>query len=225
MLSKANVVKMLTGVLLLVFFLVPQLSYADWSVGVSVGGPGYYHDRGDRHFYGWHDHPHYGWHMHYLPHGYFTIWVGGTRYYYYDGLYYTYAGDGDYVVVNPPLGAYVAAIPPDFQPVNINGRIYYVDNGVYYILTEHHGYKVVEPPVVYAQPPVQQVVVAQPTTVVEAPPVVVDAQNAFPVNIPNNSGGYTSVVIKRSGNGYVGPQGEFYATFPSVAQLKAMYGK
>jgi hypothetical protein len=55
--------------------------------------------------------------------------------------------------------------------------------------------------------------------------VAVNAQDTFPVNIPNNSGGYTSIVIKRSSNGYVGPQGEFYAQFPSVAQLKAMYGK
>ena len=30
-------------------------------------------------YYRWHDHPHYGWHMHYLPVGYFTIWVGGDK--------------------------------------------------------------------------------------------------------------------------------------------------
>jgi hypothetical protein len=217
-------------VLTLALFAFSRLSYADWSVGVNVGGPGYHHD--DRHFYRWHDHPHYGYHMHFLPDGYFTIWVGGSRYFYYDGLYYTYIGDGDYVLVQPPIGAYVSAIPPDFQPVSINGRTYYADNGVYYVLT-HHGYKVVEPPVVYVQPqPVvvaqpQQVVVTQPApqVVVTQPSVPVVAQDAFPVNVPNNSGGYTAVVIKRSGNGYVGPQGEFYAEFPKVSQLKAMYVK
>jgi hypothetical protein len=191
-------------------------------VGVNFGGPGYHHDGG---FYRWREHPHYGWHIHYLPAGYFTIWAGGSRYYYYDGLYYTYVGDGDYVLVNPPIGAHVSAIPPDFQPVLINGMTYYTSNGVYYILTRYHGYKVVAAPVVYAQP--QQVIVTQPVTTVVTTqaPVVADAQDTFPVNVPNNSGGYTAVVIKRSGNGYAGPQGEFYAQFPSVAQLKAMYGK
>ena len=219
MLSKKIAAKLSMGLLMLAFLAVPQLSFADWGVGVSIGGPGY-HDRG---FYRWHDHPHWGLHMHYLPAGYVTIWAGGSRYYYYDGLYYTYAGYGDYVIVNPPVGAYVSTIPPDFQPVLINGRTYYTDNGVYYILTRHHGYKVVVEPVVYAQP--QQVVVTQPAPVVVSAPVAVNTQDAFPVNIPNNSGGYTSIIIKRSGNGYVGPQGEFYAQFPSVAQLKAMYGK
>lgn len=220
--SKKIAAKLSMGILMLAFCVAPQLSYAGWGVGVSIGGPGYHHD--DHGFYRWHDHPHWGVHMHYLPAGYVTIWAGGARYYYYDGLYYTYAGYGDYVIVNPPVGAYVSSIPADFQAVNINGRIYYTDNGVYYILTRYHGYKVVAAPVVYAQP--QQVVVTQAAgQVVEAAPVAVNNQDAFPVNIPNNSGGYTSVVIKRSGNGYVGPQGEFYAQFPSVAQLKAMYGK
>jgi hypothetical protein len=228
MLNRVNVMKIVLGFLMLLLFVSPKASYAYWGVGVNFGGPGpgYHHDGGG--FYRWHDHPHYGWHIHYLPAGYFTIWVGGTRYYYYDGLYYNYVGYGDYVLVNPPVGAFVSVIPPDFQPVNINGRTYYTDNGIYYILTRHHGYKVVAAPVVYEQP--QQVIVTQQpvTTVITTQaqaPVAVDTQDAFPINIPNNSGGYTSVVIRKSGNGYVGPQGEFYSTFPSVTQLKAMYTK
>jgi len=224
MLSRANVMKVMIGILMLVLFLVPRLSYADWSVGVSLGGPGYYHDRDDHHYYGWHDHPHYGWHMHHLPPGYYTIWVDGIKYYYYDGLYYSYAGDGDFVLVNPPYGAYVSAIPPDFQAMIVNGRTYYTNNGVYYVFTDR-GYRVVHPPDVYQQPPVE--IVAQPQQVVVAAPASAPevAQDSFPINIPNNNGGYTAVVIKKSGTGYVGPQGEFYPTFPSVAQLKAMYGK
>jgi hypothetical protein len=50
-------------------------------------------------------------------------------------------------------------------------------------------------------------------------------QNEFTVNIPNKNGGYTAVIIKRSGNGYVGPQGEYYPQFPKVSQLQVMYGK
>ena len=142
--------------------------------------------------------------------------MGGVRYFYYDGLYYTYIGDGDYVLVNPPFGAVVADIPPDFQPVVINGRTYYANNGYYYILTPR-GYRLVRPPEVYNQP---EVIVTQP-----APAAPQYAQDSFPINVPNNNGSYTTVVIRKSGNGYVGPQGEFYATFPTVAQLKAMYTK
>jgi hypothetical protein len=47
----------------------------------------------------------------------------------------------------------------------------------------------------------------------------------FIVNIPNDKGGYTPVIIKRSGNGYIGPQGEYYPEFPKVSQLKLLYGK
>jgi hypothetical protein len=213
-----NAVKLLLGVLLLVAVACP--AFADWGVSVGVGDRHDHHDHWDhdRRYYGWHDRPAWGYHAHYLPIGYSTIWVGGTRYYYSDGLYYNYVGDGDYVIVNPPMGAYVAAIPPDFQPIIVNGRTYYTNGGVYYLLTMHHGYKVVPPPM-------QTVVVTEPAvvqpTVVEPPPV----QDAYPVNVPASNGSYVSVVLKRSGSGYVGPQGEYYATFPSVAQLKAMYGK
>ena len=134
--------KIFFGVLALTLFAAPRISYADWSVGIGIGDR---HDdrrdrhddrrehRDDRHFYRYHEHPHYGLHIGFLPAGYFTIWAGGTRYYYYDGLYYTYVGYGDYVLVNPPVGAYVSVIPSDFQAVSINGRIYYTDGGVYYI--------------------------------------------------------------------------------------------
>jgi len=146
--------KLIVGVLILAFLIVPQLSYADWGVGINLGDGHRDDGRRDAHFYRWHEHPHWGLHMHFLPAGYITIRVGWHRYYYYDGLYYNYVG-GDYVLVNPPVGAYVNVIPPDFQPVLINGRTYYTDNGVFYILTRRHGYKVVAPPVVYVQPSVR----------------------------------------------------------------------
>jgi len=198
-------------VLALTLFAAPKLSYADWRARER-----------ERHFFYYHDHPDYGYHLHFLPVGYDVIWVDGKIYYYYDGLYYIREGF-DYVLVSPPVGAYVNVIPPDFQPVSINGRIYYTNNGFYYLLTEHHGYEVVPQPVVYAEP--QQVIVTQQVTTVAAAPAAVDTQDTFPVNIPNGNGSYTTVVIKKSGNGYVGPQGEFYSKFPTVAQLKTMYVK
>lgn len=56
-------------------------------------------------------------------------------------------------------------------------------------------------------------------------PAVVYTQDAATVNVPNDSGGYTSVVLKRAGNGYIGPQGEYYPQLPPLAQLRAMYGR
>jgi hypothetical protein len=242
---RRNLLRIFLGFLILAAGVVPQASYADWSIGIGVGDrhedrdhDRWEHDRrehrGDRDFYRWHEHPSWGLHVHFLPYGYYPVWVNGVQYYYYDGLYYANAGYGDYVLVNPPIGAYVTSIPPDFQEIIINGRAYYTDNGVYYILTRHHGYKVVPPPVVYEQ--AAPVIVSQPAQVVYTQPAApvaavepagatVGPQDTFPVNVPNNSGGYTSVAIRRSGSGFVGPQGEYYGTFPSVAQLKAMYGK
>ena len=77
------------------------------------------------------------------------------------------------------------------------------------------------------EPPPQQVVVEQPAPVVvtQVPPSTTYSGDTATVNVPNSNGGYTAVVLKRSGNGYVGPQGEYYDQVPSTAQLQAMYGK
>ena len=50
-------------------------------------------------------------------------------------------------------------------------------------------------------------------------------EDSFVVNVANDRGGYTAVTIRRSGNGFIGPQGEYYTQFPNVSQLKVMYGK
>lgn len=45
------------------------------------------------------------------------------------------------------------------------------------------------------------------------------------INIPNSNGSYTQVTLRKSGSGYIGPQGEYYPEHPTVEQLKALYGK
>jgi len=76
------------------------------------------------------------------------------------------------------------------------------------------------------EPPPPPVVVEQPATVVtQAPPSATYAGDTVTVNVPNSNGGYTAVVLKRSGNGWLGPQGEYYDQVPTTAQLQAMYGK
>jgi len=72
---------------------------------------------------------------------------------------------------------------------------------------------------VYEEP--APVVVDQPSGV----PTTTYAGDSVTVNVPNSNGGYTAVVLKRSGNGYVGPQGEYYDQIPTTAQLQAMYGR
>jgi hypothetical protein len=44
------------------------------------------------------------------------------------------------------------------------------------------------------------------------------------VNLPNPNGSVTPVAIKRQGNVYIGPRGEQYTSYPTVEQLKPIYG-
>jgi len=75
---------------------------------------------------------------------------------------------------------------------------------------------------------IQKPVEEEPAPVVVAPapmPQTTYAGDTVTVNVPNSNGSYTAVVLKRSGNGYVGPQGEYYEQIPTTEQLQAMYGK
>jgi hypothetical protein len=87
---------------------------------------------------------------------------------------------------------------------------------------------VVEAPAIVQTPTVVNEPAIETTPVYEAAPQATEAVNApdneITLNVPNNSGGYTAVVLKRSGDGYTGPQGEYYPTFPKVSQLSLMYG-
>ncbi len=96
----------------------------------------------------------------------------------------------------------------------IAGHQYYYYDGLYYDYTPR-GYVVVTLPV-------------GATVVTALQPAVTATQvndNVITVNIPNDKGGYITVNLKRSGNGFVGPQGEFYPELPKVSQLRLMYGK
>ncbi len=155
--------------------------------------------------------PSYAWHGHSRTSVSFNfgVWPDyyyGSPYYYpyyypYDYPYYHYYYAEPYYYPEP-----VVVASSSYQPVVVNGATYYVNNGVYYIYTQY-GYQAV----------------ANPT--VASAPVSVDTADSFTINVPNNKGGYTTVVLKRSGNGYIGPQGEYYSEFPKVSQLRLMYGK
>ena len=152
-----------------------------------------------------------------LPSGLFSFVVGGNRYYYDGGICYRRRGL-EYIVVAPPVGAVVPELPWGYQAVFVNGMPYYVADGVYYQYTPR-GYLIVPQPIV--------TVVSAPSTAVILPAAsdVQRQDDIFTVNIPNRDGSYSPITIKRTGNGFIGPQGELYSEFPKVEQLKVMYGK
>ncbi len=153
--------------------------------------------------------PSYAWHGRTYVGVNLGVWPGG---YYYGGPYYGYPYYADPYYYP---GYVVAAPQASYQPVVINGTTYYVNNGVYYLYTAY-GYQAVTPPAQVSQP----VMVSGPAVAAPA-----SAEDTITVNVPNDKGGYTAVVLRPSGKGFVGPQGEFYPEFPKVSQLKTMYGK
>ena len=220
----------------------PLVQAHDWGWGGRGPGPGPYYS------------PHYVPHgrvMHSLPDGFVRLFIGGLEYFYWEGMFYRMAAGG-YMVVPAPVGAVVTAIPAGYQHVIVDGIPYYTINGVTYMQTAYGYYQVVPTPQVVvmsnAVPVPQSAVNIAPATPPPPPPAPstdqkagvapalentpvtqcassTKAEDVFTVNIPNAKGTYTPVTLKRSGNGFIGPQGEFYTEFPRVEQLKVMYGK
>lgn len=149
----------------------------------------------------------------------------GGRHYYRDGRWYRHGWLGfDIAVSALTIGALVDSLPPRYTIVYAGNMPYYYCNNVYYRSYPYGGYEVVPAPVI-----VQPVMARPQSVVVNAPMPVTQAPSQIPetliVNIPNSRGGYTAVTLKRSGNGFVGPQGEYYTEHPTVEQLKILYGK
>ena len=129
----------------------------------------------------------------------------GDRHYYRDGRWYRRGWFGfEFVVSVLAIGALIDALPPRHTTVVVQSTPYYYGDNHYYRQAPNGGYVVVSPPVL-VQPPVQ-------------------TQETVTINIPNSRGGYTAVVLRRAGYGFLGPQGEYYADSPTVDQLRALYG-
>ena len=152
---------------------------------------------------------------------------GGDRHYYRDGRWYKHGWLGfDIAVSALTIGALIDSLPPRYETVVVGGVPYYCYDNSYYRPYPYGGYVVVQPPVVVT-PEVAPAVVVAPAPVIAAPTAQLQAQipETLIVNMPNSKGGYTSVTMKRSGNGFIGPQGEYYPGHPTVEQLKILYGK
>ncbi len=211
--NKMNMIKVFAVLLTALFLTHPAQAYA-WR-----GDRDWDHDRHYSRYHISHHYPVYGRVSFGLPRGFLSISIGGSPCFYSDGIFYRRAHEG-YVVIAPPVGVVVDEIPWGCHRVIVNGRIYYTNGNVYYQSTRD-GYVVVDSPLVVA--PSQVTVINTPQT---DPNVYINNNvESFTVNIPNHRGGYTAVSLQRSGDGFIGPQGEFYPDFPSVEQLKVMYAK
>ncbi len=236
MIDKKTPLKFLSVALASIVFLNPSQALA-W--GGHDGHRDRDHGRGDwdRDYRHGHDHyryrnfppyrypyPRHGSIIFDLPFGAVKVVVGGHRYYYCDGVFYN-RSNIHYVVIPPPVGAAVTLLPVGMQPIIVNGVTYYTADGVYYQYTSR-GYVVVPQPTVTVVQTAQAAVpvTVAPTAVTTSAPAVTEGE-VYTVNISNSQGGYTAVAIKKSGDGFIGPQGEYYEEFPKVDQLKLMYGK
>lgn len=109
---------------------------------------------------------------------------------------------------SPHVGAVVRVLPHGHTTFVVRGSTFHYYDRVYYAPCPT-GYVVVQPPVVVAQPYGRAMPAGEPVV----------------INVPNSNGSYTSITIVKSGEGYVGPQGEYYPDNPTVEQLRALYGK
>ncbi len=147
--------------------------------------------------------------------------------YYRGGRWYRHGWFGFDVAVSAlTIGALVDSLPPRYTTVVVGGVPYYYYDNLYY-RSCRGGYVVVPAPVI-TQPIVvatevsQPVVVSTPAPVVQSRPQI---SETVTINIPNSRGGYTAIALKKYGNGFIGPQGEYYSENPTVEQLKTLYGK
>ena len=138
-----------------------------------------------------------------------VITVGHQRYFYHDGRFFKPGWFWfDIALFHPPIGAVVTFLPFGFRTVVIGGLTYYHFNNIYYRACPS-GY------VVVPMPGVSQNVIATQNL----------SGEKVPINIPNSNGSYTTIMLVKQGDGYLGPQGEYYSDNPTIEQLKTLYGK
>ncbi|MFA5369121.1 MAG: DUF6515 family protein [Candidatus Omnitrophota bacterium] len=143
-----------------------------------------------------------------------AVIYAGSRYYFYRGYFYEKLPYG-YVIVPAPAGAVITALPAGHRAVVVNKTKYYYYNRTYYTRVKQ-GYIVVDSPIrgiITPAVPQEAVTPAEPDS------------SAYTVNIVNSDATYTAVVLKGYKDGFMGPQGEWYPVFPSVKQLRVMYGE
>lgn len=146
-----------------------------------------------------------------LPHGYRTIYVNRSPYYFWNGFFYS-PGSRGYMVVSAPVGAIVASLPLGHSRVSIGGAIFFNFGGSYYRQVPQ-GYMVVAPPPdVVVQPPPPQIygsvsVIANRLNVRSGPggehPVVYQLQQGTVLTVYSISMGWYYVQLPNGQYGWV----------------------
>lgn len=181
-----------------------------------------------------------------LPGAYISLAVAGAEFFYCAGLYYRYTTAG-YIVIEPPIGAVIPVLPDGYSVVYVNGLPYYYYSNIYYTVAPAGGYVVVNPTVettttVVTTPATTVVTTPATTTSTTVPatttapatttkqatttlPAATTESETFDVQIPNGNGSFTLVRLIKTKDGFLGPQGEFYAGHPTIEQLQERYVK
>ncbi|HRK62536.1 MAG TPA: DUF6515 family protein [Candidatus Omnitrophota bacterium] len=160
-----------------------------------------------------------------LPSRHKVIVHDDTDYYYYNNTYYIQEPAG-YSVVSPP--AQVVASNPQASEAPEKSVVINVPNanGSYMPITLQKysdGYTGPNGEFYPDYPTVEQLkaMYSKSSSEAGAP----EKEEEFEYNIPNKNGSFTKVKILKSSEGFVGPEGEFYPSKPTLAQLKVMYAK
>ena len=81
-----------------------------------------------------------------LPSRYFRLHFGNFDYFLDDdGIYYQPQPDGQYVVIQPPVGIVAAALPAGVTPIVLGPTTFYYLDGDFYV-AQNGGFAVVNPP-------------------------------------------------------------------------------
>jgi hypothetical protein len=156
-------------------------------------------------------------------------WHGGDRGNVREGFHGEFRGsNGYYSGYYHPFwfpGAFVPYLPY-YTIVVVGDDSYYYCDGTYF-LSSPGGYVIVDDPMV--SPPVtvqpEPTPASKPAPVEKAQaPAQQKTSDTISINVPNSKGGYIAVKLIKHKDGYLGPQGEYYAGHPTVAELKALYG-
>lgn len=190
-------VQLVLGICLVVALFFCQIPPANAS---PRGGPGYQHQTPTANASprGWSGY-NYGDEFHHYQLGYHHE-DGYHRYHHYygHGFYEPDPFFFDFFAAALTIGTIIALLPDGYQTIVVGGAPYYYYDNVYY-QTCPSGYVVVPAPVL--------------------------PDGTVTVNILNPDGSYTAVKLVKHGDGYTGPQGEYYPGHPTVEQLKALYGE
>ena len=213
--------------LIIVLSAINAFAWGGFRGGRHYYNHGYYHGYYHNHF-GWGFHgpylygynydynvvvPPIGGFVAYLPDGYTTVIIGGTPYYFCGGYYFRPYSSG-YVIVPAPVASTTAAPAPAAAATSqAQGSGQQTSSQA-----TAQAFSSEQPNSLNSaleEPKTASGVAAQPKSALK---------DTATINIPNSKGGFTPVRLVKHNNGYIGPQGEFYAGHPTVEQLKALYG-